>query len=182
MSKLMFTPSHSWAGAQRMRGMVSGLVAASLLFGQVANAEVCARPADKTAFDIAGLKSQLMVTALACDVREQYNAFVRRFQPELMKQEHALAAYFSRSFGRHGQQEHDDYITSLANAQSEAGIKQGSDLCQGTVGLFDAVLALAPSATLAAFASDRVFEQPIALVVCPAPAPVTRTAQSQQRQ
>lgn len=164
-----------------MRGVVSGIVAVSLLFGQVANAEVCARPADKMAFDIAGLKSQLMVTALACDVRERYNDFVRRFQPELMKQERALVAYFSRSFGRRGQQEHDDYITSLANSQSQAGIKQGSDLCKGTVGLFDAVLALPPSATLASFAADRTFEQPIVLVVCPTPEPVTRTAQTQQR-
>jgi hypothetical protein len=161
-----------------MRAVLSGLVAASLLMGQVASAETCARPPDKVAFDIAGLKSQLMVTALACDVRDRYNSFVLRFQPELMRQEHALVAYFSRSFGRRGQQEHDDYITSLANSQSEAGIKQGTLLCKQTVGLFDAVLALPPGATLASFAADREFDQPIAVQVCSAP--VTRTAQSQQ--
>jgi hypothetical protein len=68
-----------------MRGVISGVVAASLLLGQIANAQACAKPADQTAFDVAGLKSQLMVTALACDVRERYNDFVRRFQPELMQ-------------------------------------------------------------------------------------------------
>jgi hypothetical protein len=100
-----------------------------------------------------------------------------------MQQERALNTYFSRSFGRRGQQEHDDYITSLANTQSEAGIKQGTALCKETVGLFDAVLTLPQGATLAGFAADRDFAQPITLVVCttPASAPLTRTAQTQQR-
>lgn len=166
-----------------MRGVLSGVVAASLLLGPLANAQPCARAADKTAFDVAGLKSQLMVTALACDVRDRYNDFVLRFQPELMRQERALVAYFARSFGRRGQQEHDDYITSLANTQSEAGIKLGSSFCQHSVGLFDAVLALPQGATIASFAADRDFDQPITLVVCATPsrAPVTRTAQSQPR-
>ena len=163
-----------------MRGLLSSVVAASLLVGQIAHAQPCARPTDKTAFDVAGLKSQLMVTALACDVRERYNDFVRRFQPELMQQERALTSYFSRTFGRRGQQEHDDYITSLANTQSEAGIKQGTLLCQQTVGLFDAVLALPQGTPLAGFAADRDFVQPVTLVVCAGPAaPLTRTAQGQ---
>ena len=162
-----------------MRGVLSGVVAASLLIGQVASAQPCAKPADKTAFDVAGLKSQLMVTALTCDVRDRYNDFVLRFQPELMRQERALTAYFSHGFGRRAQQEHDDYITSLANTQSEAGIKQGTLFCQQSVSLFDAVLALPPGADLAGFAADHNLDQPITLVVCTTPVPVTRTAQSQ---
>jgi hypothetical protein len=164
-----------------MRAVLSSVIAASLVFGPVANAQTCAKPADKVAFDVAGLKSQLMVTALACDVRDRYNDFVLRFQPELMQQERALTAYFNRSFGRRGQQEHDDYITSLANTQSEIGIKLGTLYCQQSVGLFDAVLALPKGATVASFAADRDFDQPITLVVCVAPTkePVTRTAQTQ---
>ena len=168
-----------------MRGLLSSVIAASLVLGPVANAQSCARPAEKTAFDVAGLKSQLMVTALACDVRDRYNDFVVRFQPELMQQERALTAYFNRSFGRRGQQEHDDYITSLANTQSEIGIKLGTSYCKQSVGLFDAVLALPQGATAASFAADRDFNQPITLVVCVAPTkgPVTRTAaQNQQSQ
>jgi hypothetical protein len=117
-------------------------------------------------------------------VRDRYNDFVLRFQPELMQQERALTAYFNRSFGRRGQQEHDDYITSLANTQSEVGIKLGTLYCQQSVGLFDAVLALPQGATVASFAADREFDQPITLVVCvtPTKGPVTRTAQSQSSQ
>jgi hypothetical protein len=165
-----------------MRGVLSGVVAASLLWGQIANAQTCARAPEKAAFDVAGLKSQLMVTALACDVRERYNDFVLRFQPELMQQERALVSYFGRSFGRRGQQEHDNYITSLANTQSEAGIKLGTLFCKQSVSLFDAVLALPQGATVSSFAADREFDQPITLVVCTTPTkqPMTRTAQSQQ--
>src|SRR5271165_6077929 len=152
-----------------MRRVLSSVVAASLLLSQVANAQPCAKPADKTAFDVAGLKSQLMVTALACDVRDRYNDFVLRFQPELMREERALTAYFARSFGGRGQKEHDDYITSLANTQSELGIKLGTAYCQQSVGLFDAVLALPQGATVASFAADREFDQPITLVVCVVP-------------
>ena len=163
-----------------MRGVISGVVAAGLLLGQIGSAQACAKPADQVAFDVAGLKSQLMVTALACDVRDRYNDFVHRFQPELMQQERELTSYFSRTFGRRGQQEHDDYITSLANSQSEAGIKQGTLLCQRTVGLFDAVLALPPGTKLAGFAADHAFDQPITLIVCSTPTPETRTAERQQ--
>jgi hypothetical protein len=164
-----------------MRALLSGIVATGLLVGQVASAQTCARPADMAAFDVAGLKSRLMVTALACDVRDRYNDFVLRFQPELMQQERALQAYFSRSFGRRGQQEHDDYITSLANTQSEAGVQQGTAYCQKNVGLFDAVMALPQGAKLTSFAVDRDFDQPVTLVACEAPkaAPVARTAQTQ---
>ncbi len=164
-----------------MRAVLSGVVAASLLLGQIANAQPCARPADKTAFDVAGLKSQLMVTALACDMRDRYNDFVLRFQSELMREERALTAYFARSFGHRGQQEHDDYITSLANTQSEAGIQQGTLFCKQSVGLFDAVLALPQGASIASFAADHDFNQPITLAVCTEPTrqPVTRTAQIQ---
>jgi hypothetical protein len=178
---MMFARGCQWGGENRMRAVLSGVVAASLLLGQIANAQPCARPADKTAFDVAGLKSQLMVTALTCDVRERYNDFVHRFQSELMQQERALTAYFGRSFGHRGQQEHDDYITSLANTLSEDGIKLGTLFCQHSVGLFDAVLALPQGATIASFAADRAFNQPISLVVCATPEPVTRTAQSQPR-
>jgi hypothetical protein len=162
-----------------MRVVLSAVVAASLLISQTANAQTCARPAEVSAFDVAKLKSQLMVTALACDVRDRYNDFVRRFQADLMAKERALNVYFSRAFGRRAQQEHDDYITSLANAQSEAGIKQGTLFCQQNVGLFDAVLALPQEADLATFAASRDLTQPITVVDCPAPTKATRTAETQ---
>jgi hypothetical protein len=161
-----------------MRIVFSGLVAAGLLSASIATAQQCARPADMSAFGIAGLKSQLMVTALTCSKQDRYNDFVRRYQKDLMTQERALSAYFSRAFGRRGQQEHDDYITSLANAQSQTGIRQGTLFCQRNVGIFDEVMTLPKDVDLAGYASGKTLTQPIALVSCPVKPEPTRTAQA----
>jgi len=81
-------------------------------------------------------------------------------------------------FGQRAQKEHDDYITSLANAQSQAGIRQGTLLCQQNVGIFDEVMALPKGANLASYAASKSLTQAIDLVACPAQAQTTQTAQA----
>ncbi len=152
-----------------MRILLSSLVAAGLLASQTAFAQGCARPADKTAFDVAGLKSQLMVTAITCEATERYNAFILRYRPNLLAQEKVLSAYFSRSFGRRAQAEHDDYITSLANSQSQNGLKSGTEFCNQNVSMFDEVMKLHTTGELSDYASGKTVAQPIALVACTAP-------------
>ena len=160
------------------RRSIARLLTAGVLVGQLAPSAFasCARPADKAALDIAGLKSELMVIALSCDARDKYNSFVTRFQRELMTGERGLNAYFARTAGRAGRQQHDDYITSLANVQSESGIHRGTFFCKENVGLFDQVLALPPNADLASFAASKSFVQPIDIVACDTGTATTRTA------
>jgi len=161
-----------------MRTLFSGLLAAGLLTAGIASAETCAKPADVSAFDIAGLKSKLMVTALTCNQQDRYNEFITRFRSDLMGHEKALHAYFARVFGGgRAQREHDDYVTSLANTQSESGIRQGTLFCQQNVGIFSEVLALARGTELAGYAARKQLPQPITIETCPAAA-VTRTAQA----
>ena len=164
-----------------MRAVTALLVAGLIAGPTLAEAkDQCARPVEKSAFDVAGLKSQLMVTAISCKVEEKYNAFILRFRPDLVAQEKSLASYFARSYGRRAQQERDDYITSLANTQSQNGIKAGSFFCRDNVGLFDEVMKLPTGKELPTYASSKTLVQPIVLVSCPAPAPkVTRTASTQ---
>lgn len=161
-----------------MRSISSGLIAGLLLGAGIAAAEPCARPADVTAFDVAGLKSKLMVTAITCSQQDQYNAFVQRFRTELVTHERNLHAYFLRAFGGRGQREQDGYITSLANTLSESGIQQGTLFCQQNVGIFTEVLSLPKGADLPVYAARKAFPQPIAVTACPA---VTRTAQATRR-
>jgi hypothetical protein len=158
-----------------MRVLMSGLVAAGLLSAGMAVAEPCAKPTDVTAFHVAGLKSKLMVTALTCNQQDQYNAFILRFRGDLVTFEHNLHTYFARAFGARAQREHDDYITSLANTQSESGIRQGTLFCQQNAGIFTEVLALQKAADLVAYADNKALPQPIDIVACPAP---IRTAQA----
>jgi hypothetical protein len=156
--------------------LAAGLLVSNLLAG-AANADQCARPVDKTAFDVAGLKSQLMVTAIACQAEEKYNAFVARFRTDLQSHERALNGYFSRAYGRNAERQHDDYITSLANAQSETGIKAGTLFCQQNLAMFDEVLALKDGTALPTYAAGKSLTQPIMLTNCSVTAAKpTRTA------
>ncbi len=142
---------------------------ASLVVTTVASAEPCARATEKAAFNVAGLKSELMVTAITCQAQEKYNSFVARFQRELVSQERALSGYFARTAGRHANQEHDDYITSLANSESQDGIKQGTLFCDQHLSLFDEVLALKDGKDLSTYAAGKELAQPIVLEDCPLP-------------
>jgi len=159
-----------------MRTLFSGLLAAGLLTSQMAAAQNCARQADKTAFDVAGLKSQLMVTAITCEATERYNSFIARFRPALLAQEKVVNAYFSRNFGKRATVEHDGYVTSLANSQSENGLKMGTAFCNQNVGMFDEVMALRDGSALPDYATSKNPNQPITLVACSTPERPARAA------
>ncbi len=152
-----------------MRTLFSGLLAVGLLTSHMAAAENCTRPADKTAFDVAGLKSQLMVTAITCEATERYNTFIARFRPNLLAQEKVVNAYFSRNFGKRATVEHDGYVTSLANSQSENGLKMGTAFCNQNIGMFDEVMALRDGTALPEYATSKNPNQPITLVACVTP-------------
>ena len=152
-----------------MRLVFSSVLAAGLLISQMASAQNCTRPADKTAFDVAGLKSQLMVTAITCEATERYNTFIARYRPDLVAAEKVLTAYFVRNFGKKAQAEHDDYITALANSQSQNGLKAGSAFCEHNVSMFDDVMKLRGGTELSDFATGKDLVQPIELVACGAP-------------
>ncbi len=159
-----------------MRILFSGLIAAGLVTSQIAAAE-CTRPNDHAAFDVTGLKTQLMVTALTCSADERYNAFIVKFRPDLVAQEKLLNTYFSRTYGRSATKQHDDYITQLANSQSQTGLKQGSLFCDRNVGIFDEVMALRSGAELSDFAAGKALSQPVSLTSCGGtPERATRTA------
>jgi len=156
-----------------MRIVVSGVLAAALLGGHVAEA-ACVRPGDYPAFDITALKSKLMVTALTCGEQDKYNAFVTKFRPELTSQDAALSGYFNRANARRGRQQHDDYITQLANSQSQTGMRQGSLFCRYNLSAFNEVMALRSGAELTDYAAGKTVAQPISMAECAAPAPAAR--------
>ena len=151
-----------------MSRLFAMLVAAALLAPDIASA-ACLKSYEGTAINVAGLKSQLMVTALSCDTRDRYDDFVLTFRPTLQREDSALNSYFLHHYGRSWRSEHDDYITQLANMQSEAGIREGTQFCQDNVGLFDEVLALKSPIAMLAFANDKPMLQPIDDDVCGVP-------------
>lgn len=148
-----------------MRLMLSGLLAASLMTSPLLAAE-CARPADHSALDITALKTQLMVMALTCKADEKYNAFVLKYRPDLVQTDKTLTGFFTRSYGRTAAKQRDDYVTQLANSQSQNGLKQGSLFCDRNIGVFEEVMALRNSGELNDFAAGRAGQQPINVTDC----------------
>ena len=151
-----------------MRFLTSILVAAGLLTGHAATAQTCASGSDHLAFDVAGLKSQLMVTALTCNEQDKYNAFIMKYRPDLVEQDKNLNSYFSRAHGRRARTQFDDYITQLANSQSQYGLRRGTLFCDENKGIFDEVMALKGGSELPDFAAGKALAQPMALTTCAA--------------
>ena len=134
-------------------------------------AALCDKSAAREAFDVEGLKSELMVTALSCGEQDNYNAFVAKFRPDLTGQEHALTAYFKQTYGKRAQTEHDGYITQLANVQSERGLAAGTQFCAQRASMFSEVMALDDASDLGGYAEAKDIVQPAIHETCDAPAP-----------
>ena len=146
--------------------LILASLASFMLAAQPVWASSCATPQDLAAMKVASLKSELMVTAITCQDQAHYNQFMTKFRPDLVAQEHNLQAYFTRAYGRAGQKQHDDYITALANNESNAGLTQGTALCQGNEPMFDEVMALPSGADLPDYAAGKNLAQPLVAVAC----------------
>lgn len=159
------------------RAAAAGLALAGLVnSGHALAAGPCSPSPAHEAFDVQGLKSELMVTALSCGAQDKYNSFVTKFRPKLAGEEKVLTAYFRTTYGRSAQRQHDDYITQLANVQSERGLKSGTAFCQQRMSMFDEVQVLESSADLSSYAQAKDILQPASYLTCTAPnRPATST-------
>ena len=140
----------------------------------------CAHHTEVTAFSVAALQSNLMVAALSCRADDKYNAFITRYRPALLQQAKTAETYFSRNDKRRWQQTRDEYVSQLANAQSQRAMVLGSQFCERTLGEFDEVMALGKPEELPGFADTKTQSIPQALKFseCPAgsPAPAAQPA------
>ena len=164
-----------------VRPLAVGLLALGSLATLTAQADaqlLCLPPAERTAFDVLALRSELMVLAVGCGDSHPYNAFIARYKPELLENEHAISSYFQAKFGRRGQQEHDRFVTDLANAQASSGSRLGSEFCPRNGQIFQEAMALRSPDELRPFAAGQALF-PDSLDVCPtavAPAPARKPA------
>ena len=126
----------------------------------------CQFPAVRASFDIEGLKSELMVTALACKQQDKYNVFMSRYKPDVARAEQSLAGYFRQSYGRQSQKAYDEYITNLADVQEQDGLKAGTALCENLPAMFDEVMSLHDSSELHDYVNSKVIAQPIDFHAC----------------
>ncbi|MFT5180376.1 MAG: hypothetical protein ACI8S3_000249 [Alphaproteobacteria bacterium] len=87
------------------------------------------------------LQTEMMVAALACDLRPRYNKAMRTFQNELVGHGKVLRSIFRRNHGASAQRQLDKYITQLANDASARSNYDRISYCRTATALFDDVLA-----------------------------------------
>lgn len=88
------------------------------------------------------LQTELMVSALYCDESGRYNAFVRKFRPELTTYGKQLQKLFADAHGPRAQPKLDQFVTRVANAESQRHIDDRSASCEDSAELFTNVLSL----------------------------------------
>jgi hypothetical protein len=157
-----------------MRRLLSSLAAVSLLAAQQAHAQLdCLQPQERSIVEVAALRSELMVLATGCRQDERYNAFIRKYQADLMGNEKAVGDVFKRMYGKRAQQEHDRFTTDLANGESSAGMHLGTDFCARNSAIFSEVMALHSANELPAYAAGKDLV-PASLDLCPQVAQASR--------
>ena len=105
--------------------------------------------ASKNAFMIRALQTELMVAALTCQIRPEYNAFVTQFKKTIVRNGAALRSYYSRNFGEESERRLNAYVTQLANKASQQTIDARGDYCDQTKDLYSEVLSTEPGYLLA---------------------------------
>ncbi|PZW40848.1 hypothetical protein C8P66_12355 [Humitalea rosea] len=138
----------------------------------------CSDPREQSHFEVTALKTELMVIALICEERDNYNAFITRYRPTLIETDRGFTAYFNRALGRAGTRQLDAYVTALANSRQQGAQMLGSDFCPRNRILFEEVAALGSTADLAGYAAGKDLV-PAALGACAAaPAPVRQASRN----
>ena len=123
----------------RMLVLGTAMVAAACI-GASAQAIECARPNDRDGLAVRVLQTKLMVAALTCDARADYNRFVTRFRPHLTEHGTRLRRYFRHAHGKRYKQALNSYVTDLANQASSLSIADRQGFCAASHDAFGRLL------------------------------------------
>jgi hypothetical protein len=135
-------------GEIKMRRKAFGFAVAVAITGVTAGSAIaasCDSRADRAAFHVRALQTDLMVAALTCGARPQYNNFARKFQSALVDQGRALKSLFQTLHGASGEKALNAYVTALANRASQRSISERDQYCEHNLTTFSALSSLNPA-------------------------------------
>ena len=96
----------------------------------------CASPTEYRALSARTLQTQLVVAALACGYKQEYNAIITTFRPTFASLGAPLRAYFDRQFRARGEARLNQFITELANQESVRSNRDRHGYCAASASLF----------------------------------------------
>jgi hypothetical protein len=150
----------------------------AILTGSIAEAQtICAPPAAQSALQSRVLQTRLMVAALSCGQRSDYNAFVTRYQQELIVHGKALREFFRVSYGSRAKKRLNRFVTSLANEASAVSLELGPDFCVQAGQIFADLTGL-ETVAFADFAADQPFANDHGVASCQAGAKTSAKKQN----
>lgn len=165
-TRSLSTRAGSAGRRRRLRATVAGVMLAAVAAGS-AQAATCSPSMDRLPFQFRALQSRLMVAALTCDVRTQYNDFVVRFQSALARNGRALDGTFRRIYGAAAERQLNRFITELANDDSIASIGDRARFCADAQATFVKLAAMRED-EVDAFTRERYASVKIEEKVCTA--------------
>jgi len=107
-----------------------------------------------TAMQVRMLQTELMVAALSCEAKGQYNAFVRKFSGQLAENGRQLRTHFTKTYGPKAGRRLDSFVTRLANTASAISIRNSQTFCPNLRAILRKALN-EPDLRLSALAAER---------------------------
>jgi len=125
--------------ARRARTVgAAALLAATVVGG--AQAADCVGSHERDSLTVRALQSRLMVAALSCGARADYNSFVTRYRPYLANHGYELRKYFRKLYGAGFNHAMNRYVTALANGASQVSIADRGGFCNESRAAFTDLL------------------------------------------
>jgi len=132
-----------FSGGRLVRRFGAAALIAATCSGSVYAAD-CVGPRDRDSQTVRALQSRLMIAALSCNARNDYNRFVNAYQRHLTYHGTGLRKYFRKKYGKGYKRALNKFVTDLANGASQASIKDRAAFCAESRVIF-AQLRRAPS-------------------------------------
>jgi hypothetical protein len=136
-SKFVWFAGGRIAGGMRLFG--AALAVTAIMSGP-AQALTCPASDEQNSLTVRALQSKLMVAALTCSARSDYNDFVRRYTPYLADHAVSLRRWFRKLHGGRSTREIDRFVTSLANNASMKSINDRAAFCAASRSAFAELL------------------------------------------
>lgn len=175
----MEKPSHSSRKNSAIKVTAAATAIAIFMQASPALSLICPSPVEQHALNVRMLQTKLMVSALSCNAKPQYNTFVKRFQRELVPHGKNLRRMFHRTYGKRARYHLNKFITRLANDESAVRISAGSQYCQNAQSLFTRVLNT-NNGYITALANQMPFSGSHGITSCPAQSNDFRSSQRRQ--
>jgi len=153
-----------WPRLGRVVAMTA--IALGMALPSAAQAASCAAANEESALQVRVLQTELMVAALTCNQRTDYNAFITRFQPQLSVQGKLMQAFFDRKYGSGSAKAMNGFVTRIANESSRRGMMKRGLFCHEATVIHSASKSVDP-AGLPAFAQSLAFTSLHGVTPCP---------------